>query len=166
MGSSIGLLRTRRCTRSSTSSSGRSVPISTGGGCTRRWSTGRAALTVAGHPVAQDFAQIWQAADKIVYSRTLETVSSARTRIEHEFDAGAIRRRKEGAGRDLTVGGPHLAAEALRAGLVDELQLFVVPVVVGGGNRALPDDVSVRLELLEERRFRNGTVYLRYRTAR
>jgi dihydrofolate reductase len=126
------------------------------------WET---ALTIVRQPeFAQDFAQIWQAADKVVYSRTLERASTARTRIERDFDAEEIRRLKEGAGRDLTVGGPNLAAEAFRAGLVDELRLLVAPVAVGGGNRALPEDVRVRLELLEERRFRNGTVYLRYRT--
>ena len=115
-------------------------------------------------PVTLDFAAVWQAADKVVYSRTLEEVSSARTRIERDFDPEAVRRRKESAGRDLAVGGPHLAAEALRAGLVDECQLFLAPVVVGGGNRALPDRLRLDLELLDERRFAGGTVFLRYRT--
>ena len=110
----------------------------------------------------RDFAQIWQAADKIVYSKTLETVSSARTRIERDFDPEAVRQLKESSGRDLTVGGPDLAAQALKAGLVDELHLFVNPIVVGSGNPSLPDDVRVKLELLDERRFRNGVVYLRY----
>jgi len=104
-------------------------------------------------PVARDFAEIWQAADKIVFSKTLEEASSARTR-----------ELKSSAERDLTVGGPDLAAQAIRAGLVDEYQLFLTPIVVGGGKRALPDDVRAELELLEERRFENGTVYLRYRT--
>jgi dihydrofolate reductase len=113
-------------------------------------------------PVFVDYAQLWQAADKVVYSKTLETVSSARTRIEREFDPEAVRRMKAEAERDLSVGGPHLAAEAIRAGLVDEYHLFLNPVVVGGGNQALPDDVRVPLELLNERRFGNGVVYLRY----
>ena len=115
-------------------------------------------------PVMQDFAQIWQAADKIVYSKTLDTVSSARTRIEREFDPDAVRQLKAGAGRDLTVGGPDLAAQAIRAGLVDEWHLFFTPIVVGGGNPALPDDVRVNLELLDARRFACGVVHLRYRT--
>jgi dihydrofolate reductase len=115
--------------------------------------------------VVQDFAEIWQRAEKIVYSKTLTTTSSARMRIEREFDPEAVRQLKETAGSDLTVGGPELAAQAIEAGLVDELHLFLVPVVVGRGKRALPDrNVLVELELLEERRFRNGTVYLRYRT--
>jgi dihydrofolate reductase len=115
-------------------------------------------------PVMQDFAQIWQAADKIVYSTTLDTVSSARTRIERGFDPDAVRQLKAGAGRDLTVGGPDLAAQAIRAGLVDEWQLFLTPIVVGGGNPALPDDVRVNLALLDARRFAGGVVHLRYRT--
>ena len=115
-------------------------------------------------PVMQDFAKIWQAADKVVYSRTLAAATSARTRIERDFDPEAVRQLKASAGRDLTVGGPHLAAEAIRAGLVDEYQLFLVPFVVGGGNQALPDNVRVQLELLDERRFGGGVVYLRYRT--
>jgi dihydrofolate reductase len=110
----------------------------------------------------QDFARIWQAADKIVYSTTLQAVAGARTRIERTFDPEAVRQLKAAAERDLTVGGPGLAARAIEAGLVDEYQLFLVPVVVGGGKRFLPDDVRVSLELLDERRFRNGTVYLRY----
>jgi len=113
--------------------------------------------------VTQDFAQIWQAADKIVYSTTLETVSSARTRIERAFDPEAVRRMKA-AGRDLSVGGPGLAAQALKAGLVDECHLFVAPMVVGGGTQSLPDNVRLKLELLDERRFGNGMVHLRYRT--
>jgi dihydrofolate reductase len=113
----------------------------------------------------QDFAQIWQAADKVVYSKTLSSPSSARTRIERDFDVEAVRQLKEAASRDLAVGGPELAARAIAAGLVDEFQLFLVPVVVGGGKRALPDGVRLDLELLDERRFGNGTVYLRYRLA-
>jgi dihydrofolate reductase len=115
-------------------------------------------------PVMRDFAEIWQAADKIVYSRTLETVSSARTRIERDFDPEAVRQMKASAGRDLSVGGPDLAAQALKAGLVDECHLVVAPIVVGGGNQSLPDNVRLKLELLDERRFGNGMVHLRYRT--
>jgi dihydrofolate reductase len=115
-------------------------------------------------PIEQDYTAIWQAAEKVVYSTTLEKVSSARTRIERNFDADAVRRMKAEASADITTGGPHLAAEAIKAGLVDELNLFLTPVVVGGGNRALPDGVRLDLELLEERRFAGGVVYLRYRT--
>jgi dihydrofolate reductase len=111
-----------------------------------------------------DFAAIWQAADKVVYSRTLETVSSARTRIERDFDPEAVRQMKAEADRDITVGGASLAAEAMRAGLVDQLHVIVNPIVVGGGTPSLPDGVRLRLELLDERRFANGVVYLRYRT--
>jgi dihydrofolate reductase len=112
----------------------------------------------------QDFAAIWQAADKIVYSRTLETISTARTRLERTFDPEAVRRLKSSTERDVVVGGPGLAVEAFRAGLVDELHLLVAPAVVGGGKAALPDGVRLDLELLDERRFGNGTVFLRYRT--
>jgi len=110
----------------------------------------------------REFAEIWQAADKIVYSKTLQTASSARTRIEPEFDPEAVRQLKATSTRDITIGGPELAAQAIAAGLVDEYLLFLVPVVVGGGKRALPAGVRLSLELLDERRFRNGTVYLRY----
>jgi dihydrofolate reductase len=112
----------------------------------------------------REFAEIWQAADKIVYSRTLETVSSASTRIERHFDPEAIRRLKAESERDFTVGGPDLASQAIRAGLVDEYELFVVPVVVGAGKRFLPSNARIELQLLHERRFRNGTVFLHYRT--
>jgi dihydrofolate reductase len=112
-----------------------------------------------------DYARIWQAADKVVYSRTLEDASSAKTRIEREFDAEAVRQLKASADRDLIVGGPNLAAEAFRAGLVDECHLFVAPAIVGGGIQSLPDDVRLDLELLDERRFGNGMVYLGYRVA-
>ena len=115
-------------------------------------------------PVVQDFAAIWQAADKIVYSMTLDKVASARTRIERDFDLDAVRRMKAQASRDLTVGGPDLAAQAIKAGLVDEYQFFLVPVVVGGGTPSLPGHVRLTLELLDERRFGNGTIYLHYRT--
>jgi dihydrofolate reductase len=126
------------------------------------WETVGAAADVP--PFIQDFAEIWQAADKIVYSTTLETVSSARTRIERDFEPETVRQLKASAGRDITVGGPDLAAQAIKAGLVDEFQLFVSPIVVGGGKHWLPDDVHVKLELLDERRFPNGVVYLHYRT--
>jgi dihydrofolate reductase len=115
-------------------------------------------------PIIRDFTEIWQAADKIVYSRTLETAASAKTRIERDFDPETVRRLKASAERDLTVGGPDLAAQAIRAGLVDEFQLLVAPVVVGGGQRALPDEVRLKLQLLDERRFGSGVVYLNYRT--
>ena len=114
-------------------------------------------------PVTLDFARLWQAADKVVYSRTLETVSSARTRIERAFEPEAVRRLKESATRDVIVGGAELAGQALRAGLVDECHLFLTPIVVGGGKRSLPDNVRVRLELLDERRFGGGVVHLHYR---
>jgi dihydrofolate reductase len=115
-------------------------------------------------PATHDFAEIWQAADKVVYSRTLTAVSSARTRIERDFDPEAVRQLKASAGRDLSVGGPDLAAQAIRAGLVDEYHLFLTPFVVGGGNQSLPNNVRLKLELLDERRFGGGVVYLRYRT--
>jgi dihydrofolate reductase len=115
-------------------------------------------------PVMRDFAEIWQKAEKIVYSRTLEAVSTARTRIERDFDPEAVRQMKAAADRDLTVGGPALAAHAFEAGLVDELHLFVAPVMVGGGKGFLPDNVHLELELLDERRFGNGMVHLHYRT--
>ena len=116
------------------------------------------------HPFIKDYAEIWRAADKIVYSRSLEKVSSARTRMERTFDADAVREMKAAAERDLGVGGPELAAQAIRAGLVDEIHLFVSPIVVGGGTKALPDGVRIELELLAERRFGNGVVYLRFGT--
>jgi dihydrofolate reductase len=114
-------------------------------------------------PFILDYAAVWQAADKVVYSRTLESVSTARTRIERTFDPEAIRTMKARSERDLTVGGPELAAAAFAAGLVDELHLFVSPIVVGGGTRALPDAVRLELDLAEERRFGNGMVYLHHR---
>lgn len=112
--------------------------------------------------VIQDFARLWRAADKVVYSRTLESASSARTRIERDFDPAAVSRMKQAATADLVIGGPDLAGQALRAGLVDEVDLFVSPVVVGGGTRALPDGLRIELDLLDERRFGNGVVHLRY----
>lgn len=113
-------------------------------------------------PYIQDFAELWKAADKVVFSRTLDRPSSERTRIEREFDADAVRQLKAVAGQDLAVGGPELASSAIRAGLVDEFQMFISPLAVGGGKKYLPDGVRLRLELLEERRFRNGVVFLRY----
>jgi dihydrofolate reductase len=115
-------------------------------------------------PVTRDFAQMWQAADKIVYSKTLRAVSTARTQMERDFDPEAVRQMKVSAGRDMVVGGPELAAQAFKAGLVDELHLFVTPIMVGGGKRSLPNDVRVKLELLDERCFSSGMVYLHYRT--
>jgi dihydrofolate reductase len=121
--------------------------------------------TLAGQsPVMRDFAELWQAADKIVYSTTLAAPSTARTRIERAFDPEAVRELKAAADRDLLVGGPELAAEAFAAGLVVEGGLFLAPIMVGGGKRALPDHVRLRLELLDERRFDSGMVHLRYRT--
>ncbi len=116
-------------------------------------------------PVEQDFTSIWQAADKIVYSKTLTTVSSARTRIERAFDPEAIRQMKATATRDITVGGSDLAGQAIKAGLVDECHLFLTPIVVGGGKQSLPEAVRLKLELLDEHRFGNGVVHLHYRTA-
>jgi dihydrofolate reductase len=113
--------------------------------------------------VIRDFAEIWQAAEKIVYSRTLQAASSARTRIERVFDPEMIRQLKETSGRDITVGGPEIAGHAIEEGLVDECHLFVGPVVLGGGKRALPRNVRAELDLLDERRFGNGVVHLHYR---
>jgi dihydrofolate reductase len=113
--------------------------------------------------VIRDFAVIWRSAKKIVYSRTLQTPSSARTRIELSFDPDVIRRLKETSKADLTIGGAELAGQAIAAGLVDECHLFLGPVVVGGGKRALPDNIHAQLELLDERRFRRGVVHLHYR---
>ena len=112
----------------------------------------------------QDFAKIWRAADKIVYSKTLETASSARTRIERDFYPDTVRRMKAQAERDISVGGPGLATQAFKTGLVDECHLFVTPIVVGGGKRSLPNDVRLELELLDERRFEGGVVHLHYGT--
>ena len=127
----------------------------------RYWETADA--TSGRTAVEQDYAQIWRSADKIVYSRTLRSVSSARTRIERVFDAAALRHEKARAGGDIGVGGPGLAVRVLEAGLVDELRLFVVPILVGGGKRSLPDHVRLEVELLDERRFDGGMVYLHYR---
>jgi dihydrofolate reductase len=117
----------------------------------------------ADQPVLRDYAEIWQDADKVVYSKTLEAVSSSKTRIERDFDADAVREMKVRAVRDLSVGGPELAAQAIEAGLVDEIHLFLAPIVVGGGKQSLPDGARLELELLSERRFGNGVVHLHYR---
>ena len=109
-----------------------------------------------------DYAEIWRAAEKIVYSRTLQKVSSAKTRIEREFDRDAIQRLKQASGADIAIGGAELAGQAIGAGLVDECHLFLCPIAVGGGKRALPDNIRVQLELLDVHRFRNGVVHLHY----
>ena len=128
----------------------------------RYWET---AHTVADQPASVlDYAELWQAADKVVYPTTLETANTAKTRVQREFDPEVVRAMKASARRDLSVGGPHLAALAIRAGLVDELHWFVTPIVVGGGTPWLPDDVSVELELTDEHRSAGGVVFLRYRT--
>jgi len=110
-----------------------------------------------------DFAHVWQAADKVVYSTTLDTVSTANTRLERRFDPDSIRAMKAAASSDLAVGGPNLAAHAFEAGLVDECHLFICPVLVGRGKPSLPSELHTKLELLDERRFDNGDVYVRYR---
>ena len=112
---------------------------------------------------ALEYAPIWQAAEKIVYSGTLQTVTTAKTRLERQFDAEVVRELKAGATRDLAVGGPGLAAHAIRAGLVDEFHLLIAPIIAGGGNPYLPGKVRVKLELLDERRFAGGLVHVRYR---
>jgi dihydrofolate reductase len=123
-------------------------------------------METAGQPdVMRDFAEIWWAADKIVYSRTLDAVASERTRIEREFEPETVRQMKASTERDISIGGPDLAGQALAAGLVDECHLFLAPVVMGGGTRALPDGVRLQMELLDERRFGGGVVYLRYGVA-
>ena len=123
------------------------------------WETAQTAAPTAG----QEYAEIWRAADKIVYSTTLDTVSSARTRIERNFDPEAIEQLKASAPSDISVGGPELAGHALRAGLVDECHLFLHPVIVGGGTPVLPSDLRLGLELLDERRFEGGVVHVHYR---
>jgi len=126
------------------------------------WET--AHLLPGQEPFMLDYARTWQAADKVVYSKTLAGASSARTRIEREFDAQEVRRMKDASEHDISVAGPDLAGQAMRAGLVDELHLLVVPTLVGSGKKSLPSDMELtKLELLGERRFGNGTVYLQYR---
>jgi dihydrofolate reductase len=115
-------------------------------------------------PAMMDFGRIWQAADKVVYSKSLETVSTAKTHLEREFEPQAVRDLKARLPHDISVSGPNLAAQAIRAGLVDEYQMLVVPFLLGGGKRVLPSNVGIKLDLLDERRFGNGWVYLRYRT--
>ncbi len=114
-------------------------------------------------PIMRDFAELWRAADKVVYSTTLEAESSPRTRIERDFDPDAVAQVKASVGDDISVGGPNLASHAIKAGLVDEFQLFVTPIVVGGGQHWLPDGAQLKLELVDERRFAGGVVYLSYR---
>jgi len=114
-------------------------------------------------PAMRDYAHIWRAADKIVYSSTLEKATSARTQIVRGFDPEAVRQMKPQAARDISIGGPDLAAQALKAGLVDEIHLILTPILVGGGTQALPDHVRLKLDLLDERRFSSGVVHLHYR---
>ncbi len=116
--------------------------------------------------IERDFAELWRAADKIVYSKTLQTISSARTRIVSDFDPEAVRQLKAQAEQDITVGGPNLAAQAIQAGLVDEYHFIRTPIVVGGGKPSLPTHVHLTLELVDERRFGNGVVHLHYRSKR
>lgn len=125
------------------------------------WETDPALAAHSG--LMRDFAQIWTAAEKIVYSRTLETAPTRRTRIERSFEPEAIRQLKATADRDLAIGGPDLAAHAFKAGLVDECHLFLAPIAVGGGKRAFPDHMRLELELLAEHRFDGGMIHLRYR---
>jgi dihydrofolate reductase len=115
-------------------------------------------------PLMRDFAETWQAANKIVYSRRLETISTQNTQLAKTFDPEAIQHLKAVSEHDILIGGPELAAHAFRAGLIDECHLFIIPILVGGSKSALPDNLRMELELLVERSFRNGTVYLRYRT--
>jgi dihydrofolate reductase len=133
----------------------------------RMYETMKVWQTTHGDPdpaaVTDDYAQIWQAAEKIVYSTSLDAVETPRTSLERAFDPAAVQKLKEAADRDITIGGPTLAAHALRAGLVDELQQFLTPVAVGGGTRFLPAGMRCGLELTDERRFDNGVVFLQYR---
>src|SRR5689334_4301441 len=115
-------------------------------------------------PAAMEFGRIWQAADKIIYSKSLETVSTSKTRLEREFEPQAVRDLKAQSPQDITIAGPNLAAQAIRAGLVDEIQLLLAPTMLGKGKRVLPENVRVKLDLLDERRVGNGWVYLHYRT--
>jgi dihydrofolate reductase len=119
----------------------------------------------ADNPVTQDFAAIWRAADKLVYSKTLDAVSSARTQLVRDFDPDAVRQLKASSQHDLSIGGPTLAGQAIAAGLVDELHIFLTPIIVGGGTPSLPKGVRVQLELVDEHRFAGGVVYLHYRLA-
>jgi dihydrofolate reductase len=114
-------------------------------------------------PVIGDYAGNWRVADKIGYSSTLESVPGARTRVERHFDPDAVRAMKASASRDISVGGPELAGQALASGLVDEIEVFAVPMLIGGGTPTYPRDVRLGLELLDEHRFGSGVTYLRYR---
>jgi dihydrofolate reductase len=116
-------------------------------------------------PILRDYAEIWQAADKIVYSKTMQAVSTRKTQLQRNFNPADIRQLKEAAEQDILIAGPELAAHAFRAGLIDECHLFLAPVILGGGKPALPDNIRLQLELVEERRFANGMVFLRYRTS-
>ncbi|HET6810298.1 MAG TPA: dihydrofolate reductase family protein [Acidimicrobiales bacterium] len=127
------------------------------------WGGDTPVVDEVGDGYVRQFAEMWRAADKVVFSRRLQSVSGARTRLERHFDPDAVRRMKAAAGPHITIGGADLAGQAMAAGLVDELRLLTVPVVLGGGKRWLPDSVSLSLRLLETRRFSNGVVYLRYR---
>jgi dihydrofolate reductase len=126
------------------------------------WDT--AEMTEGKSAIVREYAEVWRDADKVVFSRTLDQVTTERTRLEREFDPDAIRRLKEDAERDISIGGPTLAAEAIRAGLVDEYQLVVAPVIVGGGTSVFPAGFRADLELVDERRFTSGAVHLHYRT--
>ncbi|HEU0072560.1 MAG TPA: dihydrofolate reductase family protein [Dehalococcoidia bacterium] len=119
----------------------------------------------ASSPVYADFAELWQAGDKVVYSRTLAEAWTARTRLEREFDLNSVVELKGSAASDILIAGPELASNAIKAGLVDEYHFLVVPVVVGSGKSALPPGLPLQLELLDERRFSNGVVHLRYASA-
>lgn len=118
----------------------------------------------ADSPITRDFAEIWQAANKIVYSKTLPAVATRKTQLERDFDPEAVRRLKKTVEQDIVIGGPALAAQAFRSGLIDEYHLFLVPIIVGSGKPSLPANIRLELELVEERRFGNGVVFLRYRT--
>jgi dihydrofolate reductase len=113
-------------------------------------------------PVSQEYANIWKAADKVVYSRSLQAVTSARTRVEHDFTAESVQQLKDSSTTGLSIGGAELAGQALQAGLVDDIHLLVTPIIVGGGKHALPDGLQAQLTLLEERRFTSGVVHLHY----
>lgn len=126
------------------------------------WST----MNVENEPdCMRDYAQIWKAADKIVYSKTLKKVSSSKTFIKTNFEPQDIKRLKQSSTSDLAIGGPQIAAEAIKAGLVDEYHQFIAPVIIGSGNAWLPDNVRINLELVDQKRFPNGFIYLRYRLA-
>lgn len=113
-------------------------------------------------PLWRDFAETWQAANKIVFSKTLESVSTGKTQLERSFNAEAIQQLKKSVGKDILIGGAELAAQAFRSGLIDEYHLFLIPIILGGGKPSLPNNVRLDLNLLEERRFGSGVVFLRY----